>query len=188
MPASPAYIGVIPAKGGSSRLPNKNMADLLGRPMLDYTVLAAKESRRLGALYISTDSDEVAAHAQSLGVPVIRRGAELAGDAPIIAVYRHAWESLGRPALTAVVGLQPDHPDREVTIDAAIDAFEAAKADMLVSTEADGTKNGSHYIVSLAVLEGAEPRAKHVVVDDCTNVHYQADLDRAAARLAGAKD
>jgi hypothetical protein len=37
------------------------------------------------------------------------------------------------------------------------------------------------------VLEGAEPLTKHVIIDDCTNVHYQTDLDRAAARLAGAK-
>jgi CMP-N-acetylneuraminic acid synthetase len=140
MSNSSAYIGVIPAKGGSSRLPNKNMADLNGRPMLDYTVQAARESHRLSAVYVSTDSDAVEAHVRALGLPTIRRGADLAGDAPIIAVYRHAWEKLGRPTVRAIVGLQPDHPDRTVSIDEAIAAFEEVGADMLVSTEANGAK------------------------------------------------
>ena len=66
-------IVVIPAKGGSSRLPNKNMVLLNDRPMLDYTVDDAKASRRADAIYVSTDSDAIAAHAIELGVEVIRR-------------------------------------------------------------------------------------------------------------------
>lgn len=178
------YIIVIPAKGDSSRLPNKNMSPLLGRPMLDHTIDAALRWPGAGDVYVSTDSDAIAAHAEARGIKVIRRDPSLGGETPIIEVYRHAWARLGCPPVRAVVGLQPDHPDRRLTISETIAAFEAEGADMLVSTELDGTKNGAHYIVSLPVLEGADPRRKTVLVDDCTNVHHQHDLDKAAAWLA----
>ncbi|MCF8482207.1 MAG: hypothetical protein K9H25_17420 [Rhodospirillum sp.] len=180
------YIVVIPAKGQSGRLSNKNMRSLLGRPMLDYTIDAASRWPGVepGTIYVSTDSDDIAAHAEARGIGVIRRAPSLGGETPIIEVYRHAWARLGHPPVRALIGLQPDHPDRRLTISETITAFEADGADMLVSTEADGTKNGAHYIVSLPVLKGAEPRSKTVLVDDCTNVHHVEDLEKAEAWLA----
>lgn len=176
-------IAVIPAKGGSRRLPNKNMTKVGGRPMLDYSIQAARACERIDAVYVSTDSDETALHAESHGVPVIRRPESLGGETPIADVYRHAVGNVGEK-VTAVVGLQPDHPDRDVSVSEALDRFLAEGADRLMSTEADGTKNGAHYILSRHFLETDESRKDVVIVDDCTNIHHASDLARAEARLA----
>jgi CMP-N-acetylneuraminic acid synthetase len=181
-------IVVIPAKGGSSRLPNKNMAPLNGRPMLDYTVDEARASQRAEAIYISTDSDAIAAHAKELGVEVIRRPESLGGDVPIVDVYRHALETLDRADITIVVGLQPDHPDRRVSVDEAVAIFEKEGADRLFSEEAGGTKNGSHFIMTRHFLDTDDSRKDVMIVDDCTNVHYAEDLQAAEDYLRNAAD
>ncbi|MBT6117638.1 MAG: NTP transferase domain-containing protein [Rhodospirillaceae bacterium] len=179
-------IAVIPAKGGSRRLPNKNMVKVGGLPMLDYSIRAVRACERIDAVYVSTDSDEIALHAESHGVPVIRRPESLGGETPIADVYRHAVGSVGSvgEAVEVVVGLQPDHPDRDVSVSDALDRFLAEGVDRLMSTEADGTKNGAHYILSRHFLETGESRKDVVIVDDCTNIHHASDLARAEARLA----
>jgi CMP-N-acetylneuraminic acid synthetase len=176
---------VIPAKGGSMRLPNKNMAPINGRPMIDYAIDDALASKRADAIYVSTDSDAIAAHAVSRRISVIRRPESLGGEVPIIEVYRHALANMrDGDKVRVVVGLQPDHPDRNVSIDEAIAAFEREGADVLNSTEANGTKNGAHYVLSRHFVDTGQTRAKCTIVDDCTNVHFDRDLEQAAKRLA----
>ena len=175
---------VVPAKWASKRLANKNMAPINGRPMIDWTIDDALASRRADAVYVSTDSDRIAGHATQRGVAVIRRPECLGGEVPIIEVYRHALAHMpDADRIRIVVGLQPDHPDRTVAVDAAIEAFEGAEADVLNSTEVDGTKNGAHYILSRHFVEGGEARRTVTIVDDCTNIHYPEQLERAAERL-----
>jgi CMP-N-acetylneuraminic acid synthetase len=181
-------IVVIPAKGGSSRLPNKNMAPLNGRPMLDYTIDDARACQRAGAIYVSTDSDAIAAHAETLGVQVIRRPESLGGDVPIVEVYRHALATIGRDDIKTIVGLQPDHPDRRVSVDDALDMFEKEGADRLFSEEAGGAKNGAHYIMTRRFLDTDISQKDMTIVDDCTNVHYAEDLQAAEEYLRNAAD
>jgi CMP-N-acetylneuraminic acid synthetase len=176
---------VIPAKGASNRLPNKNMIPINGRPMIDYAIDAALASKRAAAVYVSTDSDAIAAHASSRNIPVLRRPETLGGEVPIIEVYRHALANMpGGAEVSIVVGLQPDHPDRDLTVDETIDIFEREAADVLASTEADGTKNGAHYVLSRHFVDSGEARKKVSVIDDCTNIHFDRDLERAAGRLS----
>lgn len=178
-------IVLIPAKGHSNRLPNKNMADLNGRPMIDYAIDQSLASKRVGAVYVTTDSDAIAAHAKARGIGVIRRPEALGGETPLVAVFRHALEVIGDPAITVVVGVQADHPDRTIAVDDAIVAFEAGgpECDLLASEEPSGKHSGAHYILSRWYVETGECRKKVVIVDDCTNVHTAEDLACAAARL-----
>ena len=67
-----------------------------------------------------------------------------------------------------------------MNIDDAINKFQNERVDLLISKETDGTKNGAHYILSKAVLEGAEPKDISVVIDDCTNVHFAKDLEKVS--------
>ena len=176
---------VIPAKGASTRLPNKNMTTINGRPMLDYAIDDALKSARADAIYISTDDDAIAAHAQSRSIAVIRRPVALGGEVPIIEVYRHALANMeDGDRVTVMVGLQPDHPDRDFSVDKTIAIFEEAGADVLNSTEADGTKNGAHYVLSRHFVDTGVARETVTIVDDCTNIHFVANLQRAAQRLA----
>lgn len=176
---------MIPAKGTSNRLPNKNMVDVNGRPMLDHVIDQALASTRAGAVVVTTESDVVAAHAEARGIRTVRRPEVLCGEAPLLDVYRHALAEMHDATISIIVGLQPDHPDRNITVDDAIAAFEAAGStcDVLGSTDASGTKNGAHYILSRRYVDTGECREKVMIVDDCTNVHTPEDLTRAAARL-----
>jgi pseudaminic acid cytidylyltransferase len=71
-------VAIIPARGGSQRLPRKNSADFLGRPMLAHTVDAAIDSGCFARVVVSTEDDEIAEVASRTGAVVDRRRPELA--------------------------------------------------------------------------------------------------------------
>lgn len=175
---------IIPAKGASTRLPNKNMARVAGRPMIDWTIDDALLSVRAEAVYVSTDSDVIEAHAKKRGVRVLRRPDSLGGEVPILEVYRHALKKIPESNdIRIVVGLQPDHPDRQISVDETLEIFERGALDRLMSMEPNGEKSGAHYVLSRYFVETGESRKDLTITDDCTNVHHLADLKRAEVNL-----
>ena len=78
-------LAVIPARGGSKRLPGKNIRDFAGKPMLAWSVQAAQESELFDTVMVSTDSEEIAAVARAAGAVVpFLRSAETADDHAIL--------------------------------------------------------------------------------------------------------
>ena len=82
-------IAIIPARGGSKRVPRKNLRQILGRPMLERPINAALATQEVAEVIVSTDDDEVAALAENLGARVEgRRPEDLSQDhtptAPVI--------------------------------------------------------------------------------------------------------
>ncbi|MBI3087393.1 MAG: acylneuraminate cytidylyltransferase family protein [Candidatus Omnitrophica bacterium] len=75
------YACLIPARGTSKRFPRKNIAPLKGKPVLGYTVEAAKASGLFPEVWVSTDDAEIADVARQFGASVHDRAASLAGDA-----------------------------------------------------------------------------------------------------------
>lgn len=73
-------VAFIPARGGSKRLPRKNIKDFLGKPIIAYTIEAALESKLFDEVVVSTEDDEIAKVSESYGATVDRREAALAGD------------------------------------------------------------------------------------------------------------
>ncbi|WP_371326811.1 cytidylyltransferase domain-containing protein [Seonamhaeicola sp. S2-3] len=67
-------LGLIPARGGSKSIPGKNIKKLKGKPLLQYTVEAAKNSKKLAHLILSSDDDDIihVAKELSLEVPFVR--------------------------------------------------------------------------------------------------------------------
>ncbi len=131
-------LAVIPARGGSKGIPDKNLALLCGRPLLAYTADAVKGSRRITRAVISTDDARIADCARSLGLDVpFMRPASLAGDdVPMLPVLQHAVREMEQSGFTAdvVVLLQPTSPLRRAEhIDAAVDWLERAGGDSVVS-------------------------------------------------------
>ena len=61
-------LGVIPARGGSKGLPGKNIKDLLGKPVISYTIDAAKKSKLLDKIVVSTEDSSMANVCQQLGI------------------------------------------------------------------------------------------------------------------------
>lgn len=131
------FVAIVPARGGSKGIPRKNLVQLCGRTLLDYTAQAALASQFLNRVVLSTDDEEIAETGRSLGleVPFIRP-APLAGDGtPMIAVLRHAVDQLGiSNEVDGVVLLQPTSPMRTAAhIDAAMNIHIRTQAATVVS-------------------------------------------------------
>jgi N-acylneuraminate cytidylyltransferase len=74
-------VAIIPARGGSKRIPGKNIKIFAGYPMISYSITAARESGVFNRIIVSTDDDEIANVARSCGAEVpFRRPAHLADD------------------------------------------------------------------------------------------------------------
>jgi CMP-N,N'-diacetyllegionaminic acid synthase len=122
-------LGLIPARGGSKGIPRKNLAPVAGKPLLAWTVDAARSAAELTRIVVSTDDDEIAAAAAA---EVLQRPAELAADEiPMAAVVRHAAEALSPDV---IVVLQPTSPlRRSEHIDEAVRHLRETGADAVVS-------------------------------------------------------
>lgn len=127
------------ARGGSKGLPGKNLRPLAGKPLIAYTIEAARASSVLDRLVLSTDDAGIAAAARTLGcdVPFIRPAELARDDTPHLPVVQHAvrWLDEGdgyRP--DAVMILQPTSPLRRPRhIREAVDLLESSGADSVVS-------------------------------------------------------
>jgi CMP-N-acetylneuraminic acid synthetase len=122
-------VGLIPARGGSKGIPRKNLAAVAGRPLIAWTVDAARGARELSRVVVSTDDEEIATAA---GLETLWRPAALADDdTPMLDVVRHAIAEL-RPEV--LVLLQPTSPLRRAQhIDAAVRLLHESGADSVVS-------------------------------------------------------
>jgi len=85
---------IIPARGGSKRLPGKNIRPFLGKPIIAYAIETARQSGLFSSVYVSTDDSAIAEVAFSYGARVLNRPAHLADDkagTPAVMQY-HATE------------------------------------------------------------------------------------------------
>jgi CMP-N-acetylneuraminic acid synthetase len=124
---------LIPARRGSKGIPEKNLAPLAGRPLLAWTIEAARASDALTRVVVSTEDDEIAEVARGLGAEVLPRPPELAGDeTPMRAVIGHALGELGVPDVLCL--LQPTSPLRRAEhVDEAVRLLLESGADCVVS-------------------------------------------------------
>lgn len=92
-------IAIIPARGGSKRIKQKNIRPFCGRPIIEYSLQVAQDSGLFGEILVSTDCPEISALAQTCGARVIQRPTELADDVtPLMPVVKHAIAWLEAPA------------------------------------------------------------------------------------------
>ena len=131
-------LGVIPARGGSRGFPGKNLSQVAGRPLLAYTVDAARASKHVARVIVSTDDPAIADAARTLGaeVPFLRPASLASDEAPMLPVLQHALQEMARNgfAADALVLLQPTSPLRRTEhIDAAVALLESTGADSVVT-------------------------------------------------------
>ena len=139
---APRAIAIIPARGGSKRVPGKNLLPLAGRPLVAHSVLHARESRYVETVYVSTDDSAIAEVAQGVGAEVIERSPELAGDkatsesALLEVLDARVARGLADPDL--VVFLQCTSPVRRPgEVDRAVEKLLSENADSLISVAED---------------------------------------------------
>ena len=138
-----SIIAIIPARGGSKSIPKKNITDFLGKPLLVWSIEAAKNSKFVQGVYVSTDDKEIAAVAEAYGAKVVWRPQEIAGDlSPSEEALQHAIgeiEKTGQEQIDYVVFLQATSPLRETKdVDNAVEKIMAEGADSLFSGAAIG--------------------------------------------------
>lgn len=130
-------LAIVPARAGSKRLPGKNTLKLQGKPLICWTLEAAQESQVIDLLVVSSDDEEVLAHADRLGARSLRRPASLAQDtSTTYDVLVHTLESLAREGLrpARIMLLQPTSPLRDADdIKAAVSRMNETQAKSVVS-------------------------------------------------------
>lgn len=105
-------LGLIPARGGSKGIKDKNIKEICGKPLIAWTIERALEATMLDRVVVSTDSDEIARTSKLYGADVLMRPAHLATDeADTLDVMIHA---LGEIPSDTLVLLQPTSPIRSV--------------------------------------------------------------------------
>jgi CMP-N,N'-diacetyllegionaminic acid synthase len=131
-------VGIIPARGGSKRIPKKNLKLLKGKPLIAHTIIQAKKSRLLNSVYVSTEDETISQVSQSYGIDVIKRPKKFAYDTtqgyiPIQHAIKYI-ESKHNQTIDIIVALQPTSPLRKFTdIDNAISKFIKNDCNSLVS-------------------------------------------------------
>lgn len=121
-------LGLIPARGGSKGIKDKNIVDLCGKPLISYTIDAAKKSKYIDDVVISTDSEKIAKVANEYGaeVPFLRPESLATDTAKTIDAVISAIEMLQEMGRTydILVLLQPTQPLRtSYDIDEALEKF-----------------------------------------------------------------
>ena len=115
------FLSIIPARGGSKRLPRKNVLDLCGKPLISWTIEAALYSKYLDEVVVTSDDNEILGIANNMKVRSIERPSHLASDtASTFDAVKHTIDNID--SYEYIVLLQPTSPLRNAThIDKAIE-------------------------------------------------------------------
>ncbi len=131
-------LAVITARGGSKGLPGKNLADAGGKPLIAWSIEAARGSRFIDRTVLSSEDAEIIAVAEQWGceAPFVRPSELAADESPIEGVLIHALDQT-KESYDYVVLLQPTSPLRRAAdIDGAIETCHASGAPACISVSA----------------------------------------------------
>jgi len=125
-------LGITPARGGSKGIPRKNIRMICGKPLIAWTIEAARQSKLLDRYVVSTEDKQIAEISRNYGAEVIERPAELATDgASTLPVLQNVLERIDADT---VVLLQATSPIRNPDlIDSCIKRFADKNADSLAT-------------------------------------------------------
>jgi len=129
------FIAIIPARGGSKGIPNKNIVEVVGKPLIAYTIETALQSKYLDRVVVSTDSEKIACISKDWGadVPFLRPSHLATDNAKTIDTIIHTLEQV-EEKYDYVMLLQPTQPLRRVKhIDEAIEQIVEKNQHSLVS-------------------------------------------------------
>ena len=131
-PAAMNILGITPARGGSKTIPRKNIDDISGKPLIAWTIEAAKESGMIDRYVVSTEDKEIAEIVREYGVEVLSRPSALATDeATTISVLQHVVEQI---PCEIIVLLQATSPiRRQGLVDECIKEFISNDYDSLAT-------------------------------------------------------
>ena len=137
-------IAIIPARGGSKRLPNKNLLLLGGISLIAHSILYAfKNKAIIDEIYVSTDDEAIKKVALQYGAKVIGRPEHLSGDLePTVSALRHVLESIEQDVENVIL-LQATNPLRpQNLLKEAFEVFQKGEYDSLFTVSRNHQKLG----------------------------------------------
>ena len=150
---TPSVFAIVPARSGSKGVPGKNLRPLEGKPLLAYSIEAARAASCVDRVFLSTDCAEIAAVGKESGAEVPQlRPTEIAGDvAPVSAAVRHLLSCVTESP-DFILLLQPTSPFRTAAdIDAAFKLLKERGGDAVVSV----TEVSDHPFLCRKIDDGA---------------------------------
>jgi CMP-N,N'-diacetyllegionaminic acid synthase len=127
------FLAIIPARGGSKRLPRKNVLDLCGKPLIAWSIEAGLKSKYIDKLIVTSDDEDILSISKKYGSDIIKRPEELSNDtATTFDALKHTIDNLEK--YDYIVLLQPTSPLRnEKHLDESIELLEQKNADAVIS-------------------------------------------------------
>lgn len=127
------FLAIIPARGGSKRLPRKNVEDLCGKPLIAWSIEAGLKSKYIDKLVVSSDDNKILDIADTYNIQAIKRPKKLSNDtATTFDAIKHTIDKL--ESYDYIVLLQPTSPLRNCKhIDESIKLLEQKNADAVIS-------------------------------------------------------
>ncbi len=188
-------LAIIPAKTDSTRLKKKNLRVIAGKTLVEHALDYATESELIRHIVITTESDEVKELTKKYNnVFIFDRDESYMGEREVADVYVNVANEFKRDyenlflEVTHVVGIQPDHPDRQTNADELLQYAVTNKYDDLVTVDSSGTRNGAVRITQKQFVEsGMMSRRVGSFLDDCTNIHSEDDLKQAEINIESKK-
>lgn len=166
-------LAIIPARGGSKGLPDKNIRQLCGRPLIGWTIEQARYSKYIDNVFVSTDSSKIANIAKQFGIEVpFLRPADLAKDtSSSMDVVEHVLDHFQKSQIhfDYIILLEPTSPLRKIDdIDSAIE--------LTVQNE---TSDG---VISLGEIHMEHPMIAKKINSDGKLVSYIKDVSKISQR------
>lgn len=127
-------LAVVPARAGSKGIPGKNLTSVAGKPLIAWTIEAAKQSRFIDRLILSSDDPKIIEVSKKMGceVPFVRPGELASDEASLVDVVIHAMQA--EKSFDLVLLLQPTSPLRTTgDIDGALERMMSTGASSVVS-------------------------------------------------------
>jgi len=126
-------LAIIPARGGSKRLPRKNILDLNGKALIAHTIEAGLNSKYIDKVVVSSDDSEILDISKKYGADTLKRPLELATDrATTFDAIKHTIDNFNE--YDYIMLLQPTSPLRnENHIDSSIELLDSKNADAVIS-------------------------------------------------------
>ena len=186
-------LAIIPAKTDSTRLKKKNLRVIAGKTLVEHAIDYAKNSELIKYIVVTSESDEVWKLTQKYDdIIFYGRDESYMGEREVADVYVNVLQDYDNQGIvdeiSHVIGIQPDHPDRQTTADELLEYAVVNKYDDLVTVDSSGTRNGAVRVTKKKLVHhGTMSRRVGSYLDDCTNIHSKEDLKQAEINIESKK-
>ncbi len=177
-------VAIIPARGGSKRLTDKNIYPLHGKPLIAYTIEACKKSKYINDIFVDSDNDKILETGEGYGAIGLKRDSQLADDnTPKIIAIRAAVKqpkllSKGKPDIVIIP--QANSPELTAeSIDKGFDLMFKHNLWEVMSADKNGVQNAAFRIIKTEHLNN-EFLSAHCgfIIADCIDVHTIEDIKK----------